>query len=226
VSPTSDPARDDLLVVADGCLLLSHRLTEWIAKAPSMEEDVAIGNVALDLLGQARGLYSVIGDEDRLAYFRNAADFRNPLVCELPNGDFGHTMLRLLFVATWLDETWRQLTSYDDETVRGVAGKAMKETAYHVRHAAGWVVRLGDGTDESHARMTAAVEQLWPYRGEIATDHWYTRINATLDEATLHAPDVAAWSQHGGTTGRHTEHLDYLLAEMQSLARAHPGASW
>lgn len=222
MSPTSD----ELLVVADGCLLLSHRLTEWVANAPSMEEDVAVGNIALDLLGQARGLFSVLDDEDRLAYFRDAGEFRNPLICELPNGDFGHTMLRQLFVDAWLAEAWPTLASADDETVRGVAAKAVSENAYHLRHSSSWVLRLGDGTETSHRRMLDALDELWSYRGELATDGWLSRVSSVLTEATLPVPDADAWSQSGGTVGRHTEHLGYLLAEMQSLARAHPGATW
>lgn len=222
VSPTSEA----VLVVADGCLLLSHRLSEWVAKAPTMEEDVALGNLALDLLGQARGLYAMLGDEDELAYFRDSAQFRNPLICELPNGDFGHTMVRQLFVDAWLADTWSAWADAEDETVRGVAQKAAKENAYHLRHSAGWVVRLGDGTAESHRRMQQAVAELWPYRGELASAGWQPRVAAVLTEATLDVPAPDAWSQSGGTAGRHTEHLGYLLAEMQSLARAHPGATW
>jgi ring-1,2-phenylacetyl-CoA epoxidase subunit PaaC len=225
-SPTSDPSPEDVLVVADGCLLVSHRLSQWIANAPTMEEDVAIGNIALDLLGQARGLYATHGDEDQLAYFRDSAGFRNPLICELPNGDFGHTMLRQLFVDAWLANVWTSWSNAEDETVRGVAQKAVKENAYHLRHSSAWVVRLGDGTEESHRRMTDALAELWPFRGELASDGWHTRVAGVLTEATLDVPDPGAWSQSGGTTGRHTEHLGYLLAEMQSLARAHPGATW
>jgi ring-1,2-phenylacetyl-CoA epoxidase subunit PaaC len=222
VSPTSE----DTFVVADGCLILSHRLSEWIAKAPTMEEDVALGNIALDLLGQARGLLSHLGDEDELAYFRDSAAFRNPLICELPNGDFGHTMVRQLFVDSWLADLWLSWSDADDETVRGVAQKAIKENAYHLRHSAGWVVRLGDGTEESHRRTQQAVADLWPYRGELATAGWLSRVTTVLTDATLDVPDPEAWSQSGGTTGRHTEHLGHLLADMQSLARAHPGATW
>ena len=218
MSPTSDP----LLVVADGCLLLSHRLSEWMSKAPTMEEDIALGNIALDLLGQARGLYQLLGDEDELAYLRDAQDWRNPLACELPNGDFGFTILRLLFVSVWLRETWPTLVG----DAAAVAEKALKENAYHLRHAASWVVRLGDGTDESNRRMTAALDELWPWRGELLTTGWYDAIEPVLQEATLTVPRRDAWTQRGSADGWHTEHLGYLLAEMQSLARAHPGASW
>jgi ring-1,2-phenylacetyl-CoA epoxidase subunit PaaC len=222
----ASPTSDDVLVVADACLLHSHRLSEWVAKAPTMEEDVALGNIALDLLGQARGLYSTIGDEDELAYFRDSAQFRNPLICELPNGDFGNAMLRQLFIDAWLADLWRSWSEVDDDVVRGVAQKAMKENAYHLRHSSGWVVRLGDGTEESRQRMQQAVIDLWPYRGELATDGWHDRVGDVLAEATLATPGADTWSQTGGTTGRHTEHLSILLGEMQSLARAHPGAQW
>lgn len=227
VSPTSD-----LLVVADGCLVLSHRLSEWMSKAPTMEEDIALGNIALDLLGQARGLLQVVGDqtgvtEDALAYFREPQEFRNPLMCELPNGDFALTMLRLFFVSCWLGEVWTDLAAADaPPEARGVAEKAVKENAYHLRHASAWVVRLGDATPESHGRMLRAADELWPYRGELASGQWYDRVEPVLAEATLPAPPRDAWTQRSSADGWHTEHLGYLLAEMQSLARAHPGASW
>jgi ring-1,2-phenylacetyl-CoA epoxidase subunit PaaC len=203
-SPTSDPLTDragiDLVVVADGCFITSHRLTEWVSNAPTMEEDVAIGNIALDLLGQARGLYAVLGDEDQLAYFRDADDWRNPSICELPNGDFGHTMLRLLVVSEWLSQVWPQLARDDNEQVRGVAEKAIKENGYHLRHCGNWVTRLDDGTDESMRRMAIARDELSPYAAELT----------------------------GGATPKDRDRsaLIALLAEMQSLARAHPGATW
>ena len=227
MSPTSEPAVADLQTVADGCLLVSHRLSEWMSKAPTMEEDIALGNIALDLLGQARGLLQTIGEEDRLAYFREAQEFRNPLICELPNGDFGHTVLRQLFVDAWLAEVWPALAATAaDDAVRGVAEKAVKENAYHLRHSSSWVLRLGDGTEESNRRMRAALDALWPYRGEIATPQWYDRVEPVLAEATLPAPDHDAWTQRSSDDGWHSEHLGYLLAEMQSLARAHPEATW
>lgn len=203
-SPTSDPLPDgvdiNIAVVADACFITSHRLTEWISRAPTMEEDVAIGNIALDLLGQARGLYAVLGDEDQLAYFRDAPDWHHPIICELPNGDFGHTMLRLLFVSEWLSQVWPQLAQYDDDHVRGVAEKAIKENAYHLRHAGNWVLRLEDGTDESIERMAAARSGLTPYAAELS---------ASPPPRDRDRTDLAE-----------------LLTEMQSLARAHPGATW
>jgi ring-1,2-phenylacetyl-CoA epoxidase subunit PaaC len=228
VSPTSEQlSLPSLQTLADGCLVLSHRLSEWMSLAPTMEEDVALGNIALDLLGQARGLLQQLGDEDQLAYFREAQEFRNPLICELPNGDFAHTMLRQLFVDAWLADVWPALAAATDAAqVRGVAEKAIKENAYHLRHSSSWVVRLGDGTDESHRRMLRALDALWPYRGEIASPRWHARVEPVLVEATLPVPDRDAWTQRNSADGWHTEHLGYLLADMQSLARAHPGASW
>ena len=217
----------EVLAIADGCLISSHRLSEWMSNAPTMEEDIALGNIALDLLGQARGLYQHYaaengGDEDQLAYFREAQEWRNPLICELPNGDFAVTILRLLFVSAWLADVWPSL----DGDAAAVGEKAVKENAYHLRHASSWVVRLGDGTDESHQRMLAAIDILWSYRGEIASPQWYSRIEPVLEEATLPMPDRNGWTQRSSADGWHTEHLGYLLAEMQSLARAHPGAHW
>jgi ring-1,2-phenylacetyl-CoA epoxidase subunit PaaC len=224
VSPTSE----QLLTYADGALVLSHRLSEWMSKAPTMEEDIALGNIALDLLGQARGLLQCLGDEDQLAYFREAQDFRNPLLCEQPNGDFAHTMIRQLFADAWFAGVWAALAGDGtaDPAVRGVAEKAVKENAYHWRHSSAWVVRLGDGTDESHRRTQEAVDALWPFRGEVASDTWYARVEPVLAEATLTTPGPDAWTQRSSADGWHTEHLGYLLAEMQSLARAHPGATW
>jgi ring-1,2-phenylacetyl-CoA epoxidase subunit PaaC len=224
----------DLQTLADGCLVLSHRLSEWMSRAPTMEEDVALGNIALDLLGQARGLLQHLAaeqgggaTEDSLAYFREPQQFRNPLMCELPNGDFAVTMLRQLFVDAWLADVWPALAAAADAAqVRGVAEKAVKENAYHLRHSTAWVLRLGDGTDESHRRMRAALDALWPYRGELAGDAWYARVEPVLAEATLPVPARDAWTQRSSADGWHTEHLGYLLAEMQSLARAHPGAAW
>jgi ring-1,2-phenylacetyl-CoA epoxidase subunit PaaC len=214
-------------VVADACLIASHRLSEWVSNAPTMEEDVALGNIALDLLGQARGLLSTLGDEDQLAYFRDASDYRNPTICELPNGDFGHTMLRALFLDLWLERVWRAYADSDDEVVRGVAEKAIKENSYHFRHSSSWVVRLGDGTEESRRRMLSALNELWPYCGEIALDDWHGAVTILLDEATLPVPPArAATTAEIGSRGDHTEHLAVLLAESQSLARAHPGATW
>jgi ring-1,2-phenylacetyl-CoA epoxidase subunit PaaC len=220
-SPTSE--LPDLAVVADACFIASHRLTEWVSNAPTMEEDVALANIALDLLGQARGLFGQLGNEDELAYFRDVPDWHHPAICDLPNGDFGHTMLRQLFLDIWLSGIWKLLSASADAMVRGVAQKAVKENAYHLRHSRSWVVRLGDGTDESHRRMLTALDHLWPYAGEIADEDWYVTVSAALADATLPVPALPL--SHDVPRSGH-EHLHELLGDMQSLARAHPGATW
>jgi ring-1,2-phenylacetyl-CoA epoxidase subunit PaaC len=236
-SRTSEPAGSpELQVVADACLIASHRLTEWVSNAPTMEEDVALGNIALDLLGQARGLFSHLGDEDELAYFRDAAEWRNPIICELPNGDFGFTMLRQLILDGWLSRVWPQFAVGDDEVVRGVAEKAIKENTYHLRHSSSWVVRLGDGTEESHRRMRVALDELWPYTAELTANGWYDVVAGVLVDATLPAPTTPRFdgdtpsadgvSPSNRVKAAHSAHLVTLLDEMQSLARAHRGAAW
>jgi ring-1,2-phenylacetyl-CoA epoxidase subunit PaaC len=248
-----DHAVEALLRVGDSCLVLAQRLTAWCGHAPALEEDIALANVALDILGQARGVLTRAGeiegagrDEDALAYLRDAPDYRNLLLVEQPNGDYGVTMLRQLLFDAWAMELWPALTSSSDPVLAGIAGKAAKETAYHVRHSASWVVRLGDGTEESHRRMVAALDLLWPYAGEAFLDDevdvaaaesglmplpstlappYRKRVEAVLAEATLPLPPDPWW-QRGGRQGQHTEHLSHLLAEMQVVHRAHPGASW
>lgn len=248
-----DHAVEALLRVGDSCLVLAQRLTAWCGHAPALEEDIALANVALDLLGQARGLLTRAGeiegagrDEDALAYLRDAPDYRNLLLVEQPNGDYGVTMLRQLLFDAWAVELWPRMKSSSDPVVAGVAGKAAKEAAYHLRHSSSWVVRLGDGTEESHRRMLAALEELWPYAGEAFLDDevdvaaaesglmplpsalvssYRHRVESVLAEATLPVPPDAWW-QRGGRQGRHSEHLSYLLTEMQVVHRAHPGATW
>ncbi|HVV75768.1 MAG TPA: 1,2-phenylacetyl-CoA epoxidase subunit PaaC [Mycobacteriales bacterium] len=210
--------------VADGCLLLSHRLTQWVGDAPTMEEDVALGNIALDLLGQSRGLLSLLGDEDQLAYFRDADEFHNPAICATPNGDFAKTMLRQLFVDCWLELVWHTFSEQEDDGVRGVAAKAVKENAYHRRHSRAWVVRLGDGTEESRRRTLLALEELWPLTADIAVPGWRESVTEALVEATVPVP-AAAEPDPAALAGAVDARRE-LLAEMQSLARAHPGATW
>ena len=235
-----------VLARADDALILGHRLSEWCGQAPMLEEDLALANIALDLIGQARSLYAHAGeiegaghDEDDFAYRRDAPAYRNLLLVELPNGDFARTILRQFFFSAFADPWWRAMMRSSDATLAAIAGKAEKETAYHLRHAAEWVVRLGDGTEESHRRAQEAVDWLWPYTGEMfardeteaaidpATlrDAWEARIAAVLDEAKLARP-AGTWMQSGGRAGRHSEHLGHLLAEMQHLPRTHPGAQW
>jgi ring-1,2-phenylacetyl-CoA epoxidase subunit PaaC len=219
------------LELADDCLVLGQRLAEWASRAPTLEEDVAILNVSLDLLGVARTLYAGIGDEDELAFLRLEPDFRNCLIVELPNGDFGQTMARQLLYSAWQLLVWDSLLDVDDPLLAGVAGRAVKETRYHLDHAASWVVRLGDGTEESHLRVQAGLDEVWPYAFELFEDDpslegpWRATVLPVLTTATLEQP-APTWRPTGGRHGQHTEHLGFLLAEMQSLHRAHPGASW
>ncbi len=240
------PLVSQLLARADDALILGHRLSEWTGHAPMLEEELALANIALDLIGQARALYEYAGKltghtEDQLAYLRDAPAWRNCLIVELPNGDFAFSIARLLLVSTFTDPFWRAATTSTDSTFAAIAAKAEKETAYHLRHAAEWLIRLGDGTAESHRRAQAALDELWPYTGELfmplpgeagfAPDPmslratWNATVTDVLARATLARPNDG-WMQSGGRDGRHTEHLGYLLAEMQFLQRTYPGASW
>jgi ring-1,2-phenylacetyl-CoA epoxidase subunit PaaC len=218
------------LNLADDALILSQRLTEWIRHAPQLEEDVALANIALDLLGQARALLSSVGDEDELAYLRRPEQFTNLLIVEQPNGDFAQTIARQLLFSTYQHLLYARLASSDDETIAGVAQKAVKETAYHRGHATQWALRLGDGTDDSRRRMQAGLDRLWPYVDEMLAcvpelrAEWNASIDSTLTEATLERPP-SAFAQVGGRHGRH-EHLDELLAEMQQLHRSVPACAW
>ena len=239
-----------LLRRADDALVLGHRLSEWTGHAPSLEEELALANLALDLIGQARALYALAAsrgtgeDEDALAYLRGDREYTNLLLLELPNGDFAVTIARLFLYSAFADPFWRAATASRDRDLAAIAAKAEKETAYHLRHSAEWLIRLGDGTEESHRRAQAAVEKLWPYTGEmfeaedevlVAADItpepaglrevWDRTVDGVLGEATLVRP-AACWMQRGGRAGRHTEHLGHMLAVMQSVARVHPGATW
>ncbi|TDW75912.1 1,2-phenylacetyl-CoA epoxidase subunit PaaC [Kribbella pratensis] len=236
------------LRLGDDALISAQRTAEWIAAAPQLEEDVALGNIGLDQLGQARSLLQYAGSldgrtEDDLAYFRDEREFLNAQLCELPNGDFGFAMARLLYFATYQHLLYDELRSSADETLAGVAGKAVKEVAYHVDHAMQWVLRLGDGTEESHRRMQAGLDALWPYTAELFEsdplvqrlpvavdpstlhDAWLERVLAVIDESTCERPS-SSYQHTGGRLGRHTEHMGYLLAELQHVARSHPGATW
>ena len=241
------------LALADDALVLGHRLSQWSSRAPTLEEDIALSNLALDLIGQARLFYTLAVEiegqgrsEDDLAYFREAHDFRNVLMVELPNGDFAHTMVRQLLYAALVHPYFEALSRSTHAGLAEIAAKAVKEMAYHVRHSAEWVIRLGDGTDESRRRTVAALDALWPYvpelfemdvaeRGLAATGlvpdrdalkpEWDRTIDRVLGEAGLERP-AAASMRSGGRLGRHTEHLAPMLADMQSLARANPGATW
>jgi ring-1,2-phenylacetyl-CoA epoxidase subunit PaaC len=238
---------------ADDALILGHRLSEWCGHAPMLEEDMALANMGLDLLGQARELYSYAAkiegkgnDEDKFAYLRDVRQYRNLLLVERPNGDFACTITRQFFYAAFADLYWRAMMTSRDTTLAAIAAKSEKESAYHLRHCSEWMVRLGDGTDESHRRSQSAVDDLWAFTGEmfavddsergligagIAIDpagllpQWLDTVSGVLAEATL-TPPKSGWMQEGGRSGRHSEHLGHLLSELQSMQRSFPGAAW
>lgn len=225
------------LQLGDDALLAAQRLAEWASRAPTMEEDVALANIALDQLGAARLFLSLAGeavgkDEDDLAYLRDADEFRNCQLVELPNGpsrrdlDFGWTIAKLLFLSAAQVQTYERLASQPGP-LGEIAAKTVKESAYHFDHARLWTIRLGDGTAESHDRMQEAVRRLWAYTYDLCGDRaaWKATVAAVLTEATLEVPQDNG-RREGGRGGSHTEHLSYLLGEMQVLHRAHPGAKW
>jgi len=253
VASRSDAIFAYLLRLGDDRLVLGHRLSEWCGHAPILEEDIALANIALDLIGQATLLLGLAGkaegkgrDADALAYLRDAIEYRNTLLVELPKGDFAVTIVRQLFFSVFALLQAEALQASSDRDLAGVAAKAVKEARYHVRHSADWVVKLGGGTEESHARAQHAVDDLWRYTGELflADDidsaaaragvgvdpstlesGWQTAMRDVLGRASLTIPE-GTYMQRGGREGRHTEHLGHMLAEMQILARSHPGASW
>lgn len=246
-----DAPTDYLLRIGDSALVLAQRLAEWSGKAPITEEDIALSNMALDLLGQARGLLTRAGrdhgvDEDQLAFLREERDFRNLTIVELPRGDFAFTVLRNAMMSTWFRALWQHLAQSSDDEVAGVAAKAAKEARYHEEHAHDWVVRLGGGTEESAARLKAALATLWLYTPELFEDDavdeaaaaaglgprfsalrepWLATMTALLQEAGLDAPAEPKF-RSDGKRGQHSEHMGYLLAEMQYLQRAYPGGVW
>ena len=243
----------NLVRLADDHLILGHRLSEWCGHAPMLEEDLAMPNIALDLIGQARALYTYAGevegkgrDEDQIAYLRLEREYNNLLLCERPNGDFAHTMLRQLFFAIFMEAYWDKAQSSSDETIAGIAGKAVKEARYHIRHTGEWTVRLGDGTPESAERLKAAYERLTPYIAELFESDAVTQQNASgnilpdpaelkdefintlkpiFAQALLTMPEITT-GQSGGRAGRHTEDMGFLLAELQYMQRAYPGLEW
>ena len=249
----ANPRFEYLLRLADDRLVLGHRLSEWCGHAPILEEDIALANIALDLIGQASALLKLAGEvegkgrnEDALAYFRDTIEFRNVQLVELPNGDFATTIVRQFLFDAWDVLVLDPLTKSSNETLAGIAAKAVKEAKYHLRHSAEWVRMLGDGTAESHRRAQRALDDLWPYATELflADDidrsaiasgigvdvealrpRWRETVDRVFGEATLTIPKDG-FTPRGGRTGRHTEHLGRMLADMQSLARAHPGAAW
>ncbi|WP_297842122.1 1,2-phenylacetyl-CoA epoxidase subunit PaaC [uncultured Roseibium sp.] len=242
-----------LLRRGDTALVLGHRVSEWCGHSPVLEEDIALANVALDLIGQARMWLGLAGEvegkgrgENELAYLRDAWDFRNFLLAEQPNGDFGQTLMRQFLIDAYQVPLLEALKSSKDERIAAIAAKAGKEVAYHLDRSADLVIRLGDGTEESHRRMQQALDALWSYTGEMFTSdaidtamaeaglapdaaslkaEWKETVEAVLDEATLTLPE-SDFAHMGGLTGRHSEHLGHMLAEMQFLQRAYPGATW
>ena len=242
-----------LLRLGDTCLILAQRLGQWCGHAPILEEDIAMTNMALDLVGQARALLTRAGqlegrahDEDQLAFLRDERDYFNATLAELPRGDFAFTVLRNAMAATWLRLMWERLVHSSDAELAAIAGKALKEARYHEQHAGDWVVRLGDGTEESRQRMEAALAQLWRYAAELFTDDatdaaarasglgpawselrepWQAEMAALLQEATLEMPAESAF-RSTGRNGVHSEHMGFILAEMQHLQRAYPGGVW
>ncbi|NJD36652.1 MAG: phenylacetate-CoA oxygenase subunit PaaC [Betaproteobacteria bacterium] len=247
------PELQYLLRISDTCLVLGQRLGEWCGHAPILEEDIALSNMALDMIGQSRALLTLAGqrsgegyDEDQLAFLRDEIDYRNPTLAELPRGDFAFTVLRNLILSTWLKLMWEKLRDSSDSELAAIAGKALKEARYHQQHAADWAVRLGDGTDESRRRSEAALATLWLYTPELFEDDavdaaavaaglgpawsqlrepWLAEMSEILGEATLAVPPAATF-RSTGKRGLHSEHMGYLLAEMQYLQRSYPGGAW
>ncbi len=242
-----------VLRLADTNLVLAQRLGECVGHAPALEEDLGLANVSLDLLGQARLLLAHAGElegrgrgEDELAYLREESEFLNLTLVEQPNGDFGDTIVRQCLFDAWQLGLYEALAQSKDAMLAAVAGKGIGEAAYHLRYSSGWLIRLGDGTPESRARVERSLAGLWPYTGELFADDdvdrevaaagiaplpsrlekdWSARVDETLSRATLARPASSKFGWYG-KQGRHSEHLGYLLAEMQSLHRAHPGATW
>ncbi|QPR36567.1 phenylacetate-CoA oxygenase subunit PaaC [Delftia acidovorans] len=253
ISIDARPEVQYLLRLGDTCLILAQRLGQWCGHAPILEEDIAMTNMALDLVGQARALLTRAGqlegrahDEDQLAFLRDERDYFNATLAELPRGDFAFTVLRNAMAATWLRLMWERLVHSSDAELAAIAGKALKEARYHEQHAGDWVVRLGDGTEESRQRMEAALAQLWRYAAELFTDDatdaaarasglgpawselrepWQAEMAALLQEATLDMPAESAF-RSTGRNGVHSEHMGFILAEMQHLQRAYPGGVW
>lgn len=248
-----------VLHLADNALIMGHRLSEWTGHGPMLEQDIAITNIALDLIGQARNFFQYAAEiknknnpggknvtEDDLAYLRDAGEFKNFLITELPNGDWAKSIGKVFLFSSWQFFFYQKLIYSEDAQLAAIAEKSLKEVSYHVRWSSEWVTRLGDGTAESKERMQKAIDDLWPYTGEMfipsafeggpenrvsvtvntLKNDWDEKIKSVLEEATLNLPGEKIWMQSGGKTGIHTEHLGYILAEMQFLQRAYPGLDW
>jgi ring-1,2-phenylacetyl-CoA epoxidase subunit PaaC len=255
VSAEADPQAlfSYVLRLGDLSLILGQRLGEWVGHAPALEEDLGLANIALDMIGQARLLLSYAGeiegrgrDEDQIAYLREQGAYFNAVLAEQPNGDFGQTIVRQVLIDAFQLELYECMTTSADARLAAIAAKSVKEICYHLRYSSDWLVRLGDGTEESHARVQSALEALWPYTVELFAEddldrsmadagiaprlaevqgRWSARIDEILAEATLARPKDRPHSWHG-KRGQHSEHLGYILAEMQHLQRSYPGARW
>lgn len=239
---------DYTLHLADNALILGQRNAEWCGHGPILEQDIAITNISLDLIGQARSFYQYAATlkadgstEDSLAYLRTEREYKNCLLAEQPNGDWAQTILRQFFISNYQHLLYQHLLDNPDKTIAAIAEKSLKEVSYHLRWSSEWVIRLGDGTEESHSRMLTAIEELWRYTGELfepasyekesgadvsrLKDSWMEKTKTVFEEATLPIPEQV-FMQTGGKTGTHTEHLGYILTELQYLQRAYPGAEW
>lgn len=246
------------LFLADSSLIMGHRLSEWTGHGPMLEQDIAISNIALDLIGQARNFYQYAAEirnqidpgktitEDDLAYLRDANEFKNLLITELPNGDWANTIGKIFFFSNWQFYFYKKLVEATDEQLSAIAEKSLKEVTYHLKWSSEWVIRLGDGTAESKKRMQNAINELWSYTDEMFTaaefetdeqkhlgidvsnikSNWMDKVKKVIEEATLSLPLENAWMHSGGKRGIHTEHLGFILAEMQFLQRAYPGLEW
>ncbi len=243
------------LHLADNNLLMGHRLSEWTGHGPMLEQDIAISNIALDLIGQSRNFYQYAATlrkdsatEDSLAYLRDTREFKNLLIAEIPNGDWAKTIMKLFLFSTWQFYLFQQLINSSDKQLAAIAEKSLKEVTYHVRWSSEWAIRLGDGTEESNNRIKAALEEVWPFTGEMflpaeyensflntqvsvnvsdIRNGWNSKVKLVLEEATLEYPENKnVWMHTGGKNGIHTEHLGFILAEMQFLQRAYPGCEW
>lgn len=262
-SKATNNAKTDLvdyaLHLGDSSLIMGHRLSEWTGHGPMLEQDIAISNIALDLIGQARNFYQYAAEiinsnkekeknitEDDLAYLRDAGDFKNLLITEFPNGDWAKTIGKIFFFSIWQFYFYQKLIYSVDRQLAAIAEKSLKEVTYHLKWGSEWIIRLGDGTEESKKRMTQAISELWPYTGEMfipaafetnlgnrvcidvrsIKDDWLKKIKTVLEEATVDFPDEKIWMQSGGKNGIHTEHLGFILAELQFMQRAYPGLEW
>ncbi len=256
VSPSEGFREAFTLHLADNALIMGHRNSEWCGHGPILEQDIAISNIALDLIGQSRNFYQYaaqlfnqstnqpinLATEDSLAYLRDVRDFKNCLLVEQPNADWAQSILKQFFFSTYQYYLYQQLQNNKDEQLKAIAAKALKEVTYHVRWSSEWVIRLGDGTEESKKRSLKALDELWMFTGELfepafyettmnidfvlLKEGWTKKIRSVFEEATIDIPVENKWHQTGGKIGDHTEHLGFILAEMQFLQRAYPNSEW